>query len=46
MEWFHQNQIQAGDPLTIQDNYFRENKSKVALIMQEQGNQNKKESVL
>lgn len=46
MEWFHQNQIEAGDPLSIQDNYFKLGKCKVSQLMRQEGNQSQKESVL
>lgn len=40
MEWFHLNQILPGDPLTIQETYFRQGKSKIASIIIDQRAQN------
>lgn len=34
MSWFDQHNIEAGDPLLIQENYLKEGKAKVMALLQ------------
>lgn len=45
MEWFHLHQIEAGNPLSVQESYFKEGKTKIVDVIREEADKHKKESV-